>query len=105
MLAHDPGKGCAISTMVVENEEAHPLLQSLKMEEDQRENSVNQYSGLTKFNAIIFDIPGRQICPDILDRLDAWKPRRNFLQISLIGEAFPVNIIVAPFDTSHAPPS
>src|SRR3981189_1509266 len=70
----------------------------------QRVGCVNQHLGGAKFNAIITNIPGRQVRSDIFYRFNPREPRRKRLKIPLIREAISIDVVVTPFDTFAAPP-
>src|SRR5258708_16238707 len=53
---------------------------------------------------MVSDIPGCQIGAYVQNDLDAREHARKGIEVSLIGEAFSIDVVVTPFDTLFAPP-
>ena len=105
MIAHYPSERGAVVPVIVEDEAAKCLLDSLEVEEYQRLISINQHLGVAKADPIVCQVPRRKICTRILNRFHSRELSRDFLKVSLIGKSFAVNVVVTPFDTFGSPPS
>src|SRR5436190_4832256 len=92
-------------TMAGEEEPAQTLAQSLKMKKDQRTAVVERDRAVAKADAVVADVPRRKIGADVLDRLHPREARSKAVEITLVGKAVAVNIVVAPFDASFPPPA
>ena len=77
VIAHRAGKRRAIDAVAVEKEPAQRLSQALKMKENQRAISIDQHAAIAKIDPVIADIPGREVCSDVIDNFNAFEQARK----------------------------
>src|SRR4051794_26430677 len=90
--------------MAVEDEPAQSSSEALEMEEYQRVDGIDQDPAAAKIDTVIAEVPGREIGADILNDFHAAKLPGERIEIALVGKAFAIDVIIAPFDTFAAPP-